>query len=310
MNIATVKEGLSRSTVSPFGELIDYEYMYSLPDMNLKRISSATVGLNRLPSEALDDMGGLFDPRETDAYRSARDYVRTKLGTFDIAIRGTSTWPESLADSERPAPVLYYRGNLNLMSAPSVSVVGSRRASPAGMELASVMARELVGLGYHVATGLAAGIDTAAATSAIDAGPGAAIGVIGKPIDECYPTENAWIHREIVARGGLLVSQVPFYRYHLQPFKARRYYFPERNELMAAISDATLIVEASDTSGTLTQARACAHQGRPLFISRHCYDNPAVSWPRKWADKPNVYVVSTAGEIDDILRGGLLRDVI
>lgn len=310
MNLAVVRDGLKMSTVSPFEELLDYEYMYSLPGMNLKKISEATVGSNRLPSQALDDMGGLFDPRDTDGYRASSEYVKSKLGTFDVAIRGTSTWPESLADSERPAPVLYYRGNLNLMNEPSVSVVGSRKASSRGLDTAADMSRALVALGYRVATGLAAGIDAAAAKAAVEAADASSIGVIGKPIDECYPAENEWLHREIVSRGGLLVSQVPFYRYHVQPFNSKRFYFPERNELMAAISDATLIIEASDTSGTLTQARACAHQGRPLFISRHCYDDPSVTWPRKWANRDNVFVVSSAGEIDEILRGGLLRDVL
>lgn len=310
MNLAIVKEGLRKSTVSPFEELLDYEYIYSLPSMTLKKVSDMTVGSNRLPSEALDAMGGLFDPRETEDYAAVVEYIRGKLGTFDVAIRGTSTWPESLADSERPAPVLYYRGDLALMNEPSVSVVGSRKATAKGLSMAREFASGLVALGYRVATGLAAGIDTAAASEAIGSRDASSIGVIGKPIDECYPAENAWLHAEIAERGGLLVSQVPFYRYHVQPFNARRFYFPERNELMAAISDATLIVEASDTSGTLTQARACAHQGRPLFISRHCFDDPSVGWPKKWASRDSVYVVSSAEEIDGILKGGLLRDAL
>jgi DNA processing protein len=122
------------------------------------------------------------------------------------------------------------------------------------------------------------------------------IGVIGTPIDECYPKENCSLQNEI-AEKHLLVSQVPFYRYSQQPFKTKRYYFPERNELMAAISDATVIIEASDTSGTLTQARACLHQGRPLFILRSCYDSDQVTWPKRWAEKENVFIIGSSEEI-------------
>ena len=151
-------------------------------------------------------------------------------------------------------------------------------------------------------SGLAKGIDTEAMKSAMEHG-GRLIGVIGTPIDEAYPRENADLQEEI-ARKHLLVSQVPFYKYQKQPFNTRRYYFPERNELMAAISDATVIVEASDTSGTLTQARACQHQRRKLFIMKSCYENDSVDWPKKWAEKDNVYVVGSTGEIVSILYEG------
>lgn len=310
MNTGLLKKALANSTVSPFRELLDYEYLYSIHGMTLKKISEITVGAGKLPSAALDSMGGLLDPRETAEYAEVASYVRGKLGTFDIAVRGTSTWPDSLADSERPAPILYYRGDLNLMNVPSVSVVGSRKASSDGLALAAKVAGDLVSMGYHVATGLAAGVDTAAATSALEAKGGSVIGVIGKPIDECYPKGSEGLHAAVYGTGGLLVSQVPFYRYSVQPFPSKKYYFPERNELMAAISDATFIVEASDTSGTLSQARACAHQGRPLFISRHCWEDPSVRWPRQWADRENVWVVSCAEEAVEMLEGGLLRGAL
>ena len=122
------------------------------------------------------------------------------------------------------------------------------------------------------------------------------IGVIGTPIDECYPRQNVDL-QTYVANSGLLISQVPFYRYSRQPFKTKRYYFPERNELMAAVSDATVIIEASDTSGTLIQARACEHQGRPLFILRSCVENPEVTWPKKWVGKDNVHVIDDVGDV-------------
>lgn len=298
---AMLREALSHATVSPLDELVAYEYLYSRDGMTLNKITEMTVGSDRLPLQALLEESGLFDPRDGDDYRKVERYVEDKAGTFDLAIKGTPSWPASLADSERPAPILYFRGSLSLMSMKSFSVVGSRRASREGLSLASQIAEDLAKDNKAVVTGLAAGIDTAATMSALKYGSGCVVGVIGTPIDECYPRENQKLVDAMLEEGGLIVSQVPFYRYHVQPFRTKRFYFPERNELMAAISDATIIVEASDTSGTLTQARACAHQGRPLFITKHCYDNKSLSWPKKWAQRDYVHVIDGATEALEIM---------
>jgi DNA processing protein len=153
--------------------------------------------------------------------------------------------------------------------------------------------------GFTIVSGLAKGIDTAAMTSAINHG-GSVIGVIGTPLDTAYPRENSKLQEQI-AKEHLLVSQVPIYRYYHQDFKSKKYYFPERNELMAAISDATVIVEASNTSGSLIQARACLHQGHPLFIMRTCSQNPNLTWPQRFLEKEGVYEAKDAKEITALL---------
>ena len=305
---ATLFQQLARSTVSPYEELMAYEYLYSREDMTLKKMTGMTSRVGRTPSQALDEQPSLFNVRESDEYRRVADYVDGKIGTFDLAVAGTPSWPSSLSDSARPSPVLYTRGSIGLMGERNVSVVGARKASPEGCELAAQIARDLVAADVVVTTGLAAGIDTAATRSALHDGPGTAIGVMGTPIDECYPKQNEALVETILEEGGLVVSQVPFYRYSVQPFRTKRFYFPERNELMAAISDATVIVEASDTSGTLTQARACRHQGRPLFVMRRCYEDRSLSWPRKWVDDRGARVVESAEEIVEAMDSeGLWR---
>lgn len=180
-------------------------------------------------------------------------------------------------------------------------MVGARKATDDGKARAARIARELTRNGIAVTTGLALGIDTAATRAAMEYG-GRVIGVIGTPIDECYPKENRQLQEE-VAQNHLLVSQVPLYKYSKQPFKSKKYYFPERNELMAAISDATVIVEASDTSGTLTQARACLHQGRPLFIMRSCVEDSRVTWPARYINDENVYVLDSVDQLMECVYG-------
>ena len=83
-------------------------------------------------------------------------------------------------------------------------------------------------------------------------------------------------------------------RYSHQPFATKPDYFPERNETMAAMSEATVIVEASDTSGSLTQARECLRQGRKLFILNSCFENPDITWPATYEKRGAVRVQKTA----------------
>lgn len=290
--------------VSPYEEAIAFEYLYSRDGMTLKRIAERTAIQGVLPTESLRAESGLFPPDLSEVRR----YMDGKIGSFGIAVRGTPSWPEGIDRSARPTPVVYWRGDIDLLSMRSVSIVGSRKSTGAGRARASKLARQLSARGVAVATGLARGIDTAATEAALAyKGPGGerghAIGVIGTPIDEAYPRENEALQDE-VARSGLLLSQVPFFRYSRQAFETKRYYFPERNELMAAVTDATVIVEASDTSGTLSQARACAHQGKPLFIMRSCAENPAISWPGKWLERDNVHVIDSVEDIMERLPNG------
>jgi len=174
---------------------------------------------------------------------------------------------------------LYYRGNLDLLSTPyRVAVVGSRDASDDGIRRARKLAKCLVKDGVVVVSGLAKGIDTAAHTAALEEG-GQTIGVIGTPISESYPKENAAL-QERIAQDFLLVSQVPVIRYARQNPQWNRLFFPERNATMSALTLATVIVEAGETSGSLTQARAAIQQGRKLFILENCFTR-GLKWPER-----------------------------
>lgn len=299
---ANLFSALMRTAVSPYDELLAYEYLYAQKGVTLRKITAMTVGMGKMPTQAMEEIGGLFDARSSELYREIEGYISGKIGTFDLAIKGTPSWPEHLADSERPAPLLYYRGSMSIVGKPSVSVVGSRKATAGGMELAGNIASRLCERGYGIVTGLAKGIDAAATRASLEYSKAVGtVGVIGTPIDEVYPSENMNLFDGIIESEGLIVSQVPFYRYKIQPFNTRRFYFPERNELMAAISSATVIVEASDTSGTLSQARACAYQKRPLFITRHALTSQGATWPAKWTGRSNVHLVDDGDDIADIL---------
>lgn len=164
--------------------------------------------------------------------------------------------PVGLAELEEP-PDLYVVGNLS--SRPGVAVVGTRRATRYGLELAEWFGAAIAGAGWTTVSGLARGIDAAAHRGCLRAG-GHAVGVLGTGIDVRYPKQNARLHDEIVSSGGALISEYP------PGTPPDRWRFPARNRIIAAISAAVVVVEAARTGGALITARLAAELGRPVFV--------------------------------------------
>jgi DNA processing protein len=167
---------------------------------------------------------------------------------------------------------LYLAGDAGLLRlVPRVSIVGTREASPDGLKRASKLARELAAHHAVVVSGLAKGIDTAAHRAAIDAG-GRTVAVLGTPLDQTYPRENAALQR-LIMETQLAVSQFP------PGHPSGRTNFPRRNRTMALLTDATVIVEAGEGSGSLSQGWEALRLGRRLFIMRSVVEDKAMTWP-------------------------------
>ena len=165
---------------------------------------------------------------------------------------------------------LFYQGNISLLQERRrVSVVGSRKVSDAGIKRAEKITRELVKNNIIVVSGLAKGVDAVAHQTAIKTG-GDTIGVIGTPINEYYPKENKEL-QDFIAKNHLLISQFP------EGYPTTPKNFPIRNRTMALISDATIIIEASEKSGTKHQGWEALRLGRRLFILENVF-NSGVSW--------------------------------
>jgi len=160
-----------------------------------------------------------------------------------------------------------------LFSGLRVAIVGSRKPSAQGIENARCLAETLVRHGAIVVSGLAEGIDTIAHETAIRAG-GKTIAVLGTPLDKAYPAANARLLNTIKA-GHLAVSQFPL------GYPVKKENFPMRNRTMALISDATIIVEALENSGTRHQGWEALRLGRLTFILKPVMENPALSWPKE-----------------------------
>lgn len=180
--------------------------------------------------------------------------------------------PLNEVEQKNAPKVLYVAGDTSILDEGArVSIVGSRKASPEGLRRASKLAALLADRGIVVVSGLAEGIDTAAHTSAIKH-RGRTIAVLGTPLDQVYPRQNAALQEEIM-RDHLAVSQYPVG----SPIQRKN--FPLRNRTMALISDATVIIEAGETSGSLSQGWEALRLGRPLFLAKSVTEDPSLKWP-------------------------------
>ena len=168
---------------------------------------------------------------------------------------------------------LYTAGPMQIpIPRPRVAIVGSREATPRGIEDADLITRILVDKDVTIVSGLAKGIDAAAHQAAIRMG-GKTIAVLGTPLDKSYPAQNAELQAEII-KHHLAVSQ---FRIASPVYKSN---FVIRNRTMALIADASVVVQAGDTSGSLSQAWEALRLGRPLFIWKPIFET-SLKWPKE-----------------------------
>jgi DNA processing protein len=175
----------------------------------------------------------------------------------------------------RNAPAAFFaKGDASLLRGTTrVSVVGSRKPSPDSERRARKLVRELVEHDVVIVSGLALGIDSIAHRTAIEAG-GRTVAVIGTPLDRVYPSQHADL-QDLIAREHLLLSQFP------PGHPIQKPNFPRRNRTMALISHASVIVEAGDTSGSLSQGWEALRLNRPLFIMQSVVNRKDLTWPRE-----------------------------
>ena len=268
--------GPATSPISPLLELGAYEALWLEEGASVKKIADRfAADPHALPSDLVPHSVAHQRAHEVIAKLKAEGVHR-----FGIRVHHAGDYPEKLRDARHPIELLYYRGTWELVETRCVAVVGSRQASKDGISRAARLARELVKRDFTLVSGLAMGIDTAAHCAAIEAG-GRTIAVVGTPLGQIYPRENHDLQEEIATKF-LLISQVPVLRYAAQKWFQNRTFFPERNVTMSALTEATIIVEAGETSGTLTQARAALHQGRKLFILDSCFKRKTLTWPARF----------------------------
>ncbi len=172
--------------------------------------------------------------------------------------RGIEGYPGELLNLADPPPVLFVRGNLDLLEGPAVTVVGTRRATGAGRRFASDLGRCLARAGVTVVSGMALGIDAAAHRGALEV-QGPTLAVLATGLDRVHPRSHRQLQAEIARGGGLLVSEFP------PDEGAARHHFPRRNRILAALAPVLVVVEAPARSGALITVDHALDLGRDIY---------------------------------------------
>lgn len=194
------------------------------------------------------------------------DYQR---GTYGILFTHDDDYPVRLNELYDPPPILFYRGNPKRLSDPQIAIVGTRNPTAQAQKITFDMAQYLVYQGFTITSGLAMGVDKFAHMGALTTpNLGCTVGVMGTGIDVCYPKNHNALYAQIIKEGGVLVSEL------LPATPATQHNFPRRNRLVAGLSLATVITEATLQSGSLITARLTAEQGKQVFAIPSNIDNP------------------------------------
>jgi DNA processing protein len=199
---------------------------------------------------------------KTDAGRDPAELARERLGVLDrmgihLLAVGHASYPPRLSELYDPPACLFVRGDPEALNAPSVAVVGSRRCTPYGRHAAESIGGALASHGVAVVSGLALGIDGAAHRATVDAG-GTPVAVLGNGIDRIHPRSHVRLGRSVLQRGAL-VSEFP------PGVSALAHHFPQRNRILAALSDVVVVVEAAARSGALITAEFALELGRDIY---------------------------------------------
>jgi DNA processing protein len=189
---------------------------------------------------------------------AARELAQVQASGCRLLTWDEPEYPARLREIYDPPPLLYVRGNTELLNRHAISVVGARRPTPYGNQMAERLSKDLADCGLVIASGLARGIDASAHKGALNSPAGATIGVLGCGIDVVYPKENKKIFEQIEQRGAI-ISEFP-----MGTFPAPQN-FPIRNRIIAGIALGVVVVEGAQYSGSLITARLAMEFGREVF---------------------------------------------
>ncbi|MBO7218449.1 MAG: DNA-processing protein DprA, partial [Clostridia bacterium] len=167
-------------------------------------------------------------------------------------------YPDLLKEIDTPPIILYCKGNVKLLNSPCVGVVGTRRATKYGKEVTYDMVKDIASSGITVVSGLADGIDEVAHNATLDV-KGKTIAVIASGFNYIYPSANQPLYNKILSNGGLVVTE---YKMNEKP---QSYNFPVRNRIIAGLSKAVIVAEATEKSGSMHTKNYALDYGREVF---------------------------------------------
>ena len=259
----------------------------------LERFGTAAAVLEALP--ALARRGGRRRPIKVCARAAAEREIEAldALGGRMIALVEPA-YPEPLAATADPPPVLSLRGCADLLATDCIAVVGARNASANGLHFAERLAADLGAAGLTVVSGMARGIDARAHVGAMDTGT---VAVMGGGVDVLYPKENGSLFERLLAEGAVIaeapLGTVPMGRH-----------FPRRNRIIAGLSRGVVVVEGAARSGSLITARLALEQGREVMAVPGSPLDPRASGPNRLIRQGATLVENANDVLDALAEGG------
>ncbi len=231
---------------------------------------------------------GIQRPEELYARVEVELAAAEKVGAHLVTVLDPG-YPDNLRLIPDLPPFLFIRGDYRPDDSRSVAVVGTRDASPGGLRRGGRMAKLLAEQGVTVVSGMARGIDSAAHNAAMEAG-GRTIAVLGTGITKCYPPENRDLAEEIVQHGALVSQFWP-------TRNPGRDTFPRRNHVTSGISQGTVVIEATSTSGAKMQARLALEHGKKVFLVKSLVTDQ--TWAQTYVNKRGAVEVD---DVEDVIR--------
>ncbi|MFA4996203.1 MAG: DNA-processing protein DprA [Patescibacteria group bacterium] len=231
-----------KKALAPFGD--NAEKLWKVGDSEIRKKLDSRI------AELIIEAKNQFDP-----LAEIKKLQKLNIGYMTMYDK---EYPKLLAETSDGPVVLYIRGDINALKVPSIGVVGSRKFTHYGQKVAYQLSKSCSEAGLSIVSGLALGIDTVAHRAALDVG-GITVGVLGCGLDRIYPASNLMLGKEIIEKGGAVVSEFPP---GTPPLK---YNFPARNRIIAGLTLGTLVIEAAEQSGALITAYQALEYNREVF---------------------------------------------
>lgn len=228
------------------------------------------------------------------------ELLRAERGGVQIFTLADAEYPRELRNIYDPPLCLYVRGKLPVFERNAVAIVGSRKMSMYGERMTKSFAVDAVSNGFVVISGLAFGVDYVAHKAVVDA-DGITVAVLGGGLTQIHPKEHIPLAREIIQKGGAVISEFPM------DFPVSRTSFPRRNRIVSSLSSAVIVIEAGLESGALITANVALEQGKDVFAVPGNADNPQAKGCHKLIRESSANLAENFAQVLDVLDGGLFH---
>lgn len=224
------------------------EAVYHLPQKELECLFASVPGMQKLAERITDSKKD---------WKIKTEYEKLKEKGIRFTCLGDKMYPRRLAQIPDAPYGLYFQGKFPAEELPSVAIIGARNCSEYGRRMAQYFGKELARAGVQIISGMARGIDGISQMAALETG-GYSLGVLGCGVDICYPAENRELYGLLREQGGICSEYPP-------GTEPRNSLFPPRNRIISGLSDAVLVIEAKNRSGTLITVDMALEQGREVY---------------------------------------------